>query len=240
MRLTLLAPSVSAARPLSDALALRGVTPEIATPEELRLDFGVRRRMDTIVNLVAHDPDPGRRLLLADVLAWLGDIGATVVNGLDAFIVGSSPARQLALFAHLGLRHPPARVLGSHGALPAALEDLGLQAHDAVVLDGPPLVVRSPAPEGTTRFLDYVGGRLVATRDAEGRELEPSETVARAGADLLGTASIEFGTVQVAQDPEGLLWLAADTALPRLPAVAGALAEYALFRAGLPSDQGIR
>lgn len=44
-------------------------------------------------------------------LAYLDDIGANVLNGYDAFQVELSKARQLSLFARLGLPHPRARVI---------------------------------------------------------------------------------------------------------------------------------
>jgi hypothetical protein len=44
-------------------------------------------------------------------LAYLAEIGADVVNGQRAFLTEISKARQCALFARLGLRHPATRVV---------------------------------------------------------------------------------------------------------------------------------
>lgn len=224
----LLAVDLPSARPVQDALTLRGVASEVTVVGATRFDFGVRRRMGTVVNLVGEQADPAARLLMADVLGWLGDIGASVVNGLDAFVVGSSPARQLALLEHLGLPHPPARVLPSSGALDAALADLGLARQDAEVLDGPPAVVRRRVDGGTVR-LEFAGGRLIG---------EPPDgvpdAVTAAAAEVLGTASIEFGGVTLARQDQDLLWLGVDTRPGSTPAALGALAEHVRFRAGLP------
>lgn len=225
-RVTLLAAGVAEAEPLRDALGLRGLPADVATPGTLRLDFGVRRRHDLIVNCVADHPDPAVRLLVGDALAWLGDIGASVVNGLDAFVVGSSPARQTALFAHLGLDQPPARVVAHAGLATGALAELGLDADAAEVIDGPPAVVRARA-DGARIRLPFVGGRLVG--DGQGLP----DAVVAAAAEVMGTASIEFGGVTVAVDGDALWWLGADSRLDPAPAVLGALAEHLRFRAGL-------
>jgi len=226
IRVTLLASGVAEAEPLRDALALRGLPAEVATPETLRLDFAERRRHDLVVNCIADHPDPSVRLLVGDALAWMGDIGASVVNGLDAFVVGSSPARQVALFAHLGLDQPPARVVAHAGLAPAALAELGLGAGTAEILDGPPAVVRARAAGERIR-LTFVGGRLVG--DAHGLP----DAVVAAAAEVMGTASIEFGGVTLCRDSDALCWLAADSRLDSVPAVLGALAEHVRFRAGL-------
>lgn len=227
-RVTLLASGVAEAEPLRDALALRGLPADVVTPETLRLDFGVRRRHDLVVNCVADHPDPAVRLLVGDALAWLGDIGASVVNGLDAFVVGSSPARQVALFAHLGLDQPPARIVAHAGLAQAALTELGLDAGDVEIIDGPPAVVRGRA-EGERIRLAFVGGRLIG--EAHGLP----DAVVAAAAEVLGTASIEFGGVTLGRDGDALWWLGADSRLDHAPAVVGALAEHLRFRAGLPA-----
>ena len=182
--------------------------------------------MDTVVNLVAEPGDAALRLLMADVLGWLGDIGAAVVNGLDAYVVGSSPARQLALFAHLGLSHPPARVLRDPAAVGVALAELGLAEADAEVLDGPPAVVRERVGGRRVR-LEFAGGRLV------GDDAGLPEVVVAAAAEVLGTAAVEFGGVTLARDGERVWWLGADTRPGVSPAALGALAEHVRFRAGL-------
>jgi hypothetical protein len=224
-RVTLLASGVAQAEPLRDALALRGLPADVVTPETLRLDFGVRRRHDLVVNCVADHPDPAVRLLVGDALAWLGDIGASVVNGLDAFVVGSSPARQVALFAHLGLDQPPARIVAHAGLAPAALAELGLDARAAEILAGPPAVVRA-RPHGERVRRAFVGGRLVGEAHAL------LDAVAAAAAEVLGTASIEFGGVTISRDGDALSWLGADSRLDPAAAALGALAEHLRFRAG--------
>lgn len=226
IRVTLLAAGVVEAEPLRDALALRGLPAEVATPETLRLDFGERRRHDVIVNCVADHPDPAVRLLAGEALAWLGDIGAGVVNGLDAFVVGSSPARQVALFAHLGLDQPPARVVLHRGLAAGALAELALSADEAEILDGPPAVVRRRVAGERVR-LAFVGGRLIG----DGHGL-PDAALA-AAAEVMGTAAIEFGGVTLCRDGDALWWLGADSRLDPVPAVLGALAEHIRFRAGL-------
>ena len=57
-------------------------------------------------------------------LAYLDEIGANVVNGHGAFEVEISKARQLALFARLGLRYPAARAVNDPAQVPAAAEGL--------------------------------------------------------------------------------------------------------------------
>jgi glutathione synthase/RimK-type ligase-like ATP-grasp enzyme len=57
-------------------------------------------------------------------LAHLDAIGAPVLNGLAAYELELSKARQLALFASLGVRHPRTRVVADPALAPAAAEDL--------------------------------------------------------------------------------------------------------------------
>lgn len=57
-------------------------------------------------------------------LAHLDDIGAPVLNGYRAFGFEISKARQLGLFARLGLRYPRARVINHPLETPAAAEGL--------------------------------------------------------------------------------------------------------------------
>jgi hypothetical protein len=53
-------------------------------------------------------------------LGYLDEVGANVLNGLKAFQVEISKARQCALFARLGLRYPRARVIADAAEVPAA------------------------------------------------------------------------------------------------------------------------
>jgi biotin carboxylase len=48
---------------------------------------------------------------VSDYLAYLDRIGARVINGSAAFLIGISKAKQLSLLARLGLRHPRAVVI---------------------------------------------------------------------------------------------------------------------------------
>ncbi len=57
-------------------------------------------------------------------LGYLEEIGANVLNGLPAFQIEVSKARQCALFARLGLRYPRARVIAAASEAPAAAEGL--------------------------------------------------------------------------------------------------------------------
>ncbi|MBA3413365.1 MAG: hypothetical protein H0T09_06705 [Actinobacteria bacterium] len=57
-------------------------------------------------------------------LSYLDAIGADVINGHAAFQVEISKARQCALFARLGLRHPAARAVNSRSRVTAAAESL--------------------------------------------------------------------------------------------------------------------
>ncbi|MFQ5840646.1 MAG: RimK family alpha-L-glutamate ligase [Candidatus Methylomirabilales bacterium] len=57
-------------------------------------------------------------------LAYLKEIGANVLNGYDAYVYEFSKARQLSLFARLGLRSPRARVINHPSEAPAAAEGL--------------------------------------------------------------------------------------------------------------------
>lgn len=225
----LLAVDLPSARPVQDALTLRGIGCEVTVVSATRFDFGVRRRMGTVVNLVGEGADAATRLLMADVLGWLGDIGASVINGLDAFVVGSSPARQLALLEHLGLPHPPARVLPSPAAMEAALVEMGLAPDDAQMLDGPPPVLRRWVKAPRIR-LEFAGGRLVSEQPPE-----VPDSVVAASAEVLGTASIEFGGVTLALEGTEVLWLGVDTLPGSTPAALGALAAHVSFRAGLPA-----
>lgn len=51
-----------------------------------------------------------------DYLAYLDGIGANVLNGVGPYAYELSKARQAALFARLGIRHPRTRVVNDHAA----------------------------------------------------------------------------------------------------------------------------
>ncbi|SRR5712691_8624066 len=57
-------------------------------------------------------------------LAYLDEIGVPVLNGYAAYQVELSKARQVALFARLGVPHPRTRVIDDPGAAPAAADEL--------------------------------------------------------------------------------------------------------------------
>jgi glutathione synthase/RimK-type ligase-like ATP-grasp enzyme len=57
-------------------------------------------------------------------LGYLDEVGANVLNGLTAFQIEISKARQCALFARLGLPHPRARVIADPAQAPGAAEGL--------------------------------------------------------------------------------------------------------------------
>jgi hypothetical protein len=57
-------------------------------------------------------------------LTWLDEIGANVINGVDAYRVELSKAAQCSLFASLGIRHPRTRVVNSAEAAVEAAADL--------------------------------------------------------------------------------------------------------------------
>jgi hypothetical protein len=57
-------------------------------------------------------------------LTWLDAIGASVLNGYDAYRLELSKAAQCALFASLGVRHPRTRVVNSAAAAAEAAAEL--------------------------------------------------------------------------------------------------------------------
>lgn len=59
-----------------------------------------------------------------EYLAYLEDIGANVLNGLVPYRYEFSKAKQLALMARLGVRHPRARVINNPAQAAAAAEGL--------------------------------------------------------------------------------------------------------------------
>ena len=59
-----------------------------------------------------------------EYLAYLKEIGANVVHGYDTYVYEFSKARQLRLFARLGLRHPRARVINHPSQAPGAADGL--------------------------------------------------------------------------------------------------------------------
>lgn len=59
-----------------------------------------------------------------EYLSYLDEIGADVLNGLEAYRFELSKAKQLRLMGRLGVRHPRARVINHPSQAPAAAEGL--------------------------------------------------------------------------------------------------------------------
>jgi hypothetical protein len=212
------------------------VEAEVVVAGELILDLA-RRRLDArvVVNLVGQEAPEGDRAFTADYLAYLADIETPTVNGLDAFVVGSSPARRLALLDHLGAAHPPARVVADRRSIGRALADLGLESQQAIIREGPPVVVQARADVGEVVRVDYVADRAVrAAVDDEAVRVD--DAVARLGSDIVRTAGIEFGGVSFGVDhtTHRTLCVGVDTNLADHPEVLDAVAEHVLRRGGLP------
>jgi len=116
-------------RPLFAELERRGIPHERIHAETLTFDPGLRTSpYPLLVNRMS--PSAWRRghgqaiFHALHYLAYLEDIGAGVLNGYRAFAVEVSKARQLGLFARLGLRYPRARVINHPSQAPAATEGL--------------------------------------------------------------------------------------------------------------------
>jgi len=230
----LLAADVAVARPLADALAARGVVPTVLVAAGLRFDPGERTSdLGVVVNLVDDRAPLAVRAFATEHLAYLADIEVPTVNGLDALVVGASRARRIALLAHLGVAHPPARVVADRSALAAALADLGGPAgHD--VDEGPPIVVQVRPEVGPAVRIDYVAGRQQAAT-ADGDPVTVDLAIGRLGAAVVQTAQLEFAAVSFAVDraTQRPLCVGVDTRLPVAPRALDALADHVLRRAGL-------
>ena len=111
--------------PLFAELDRRGAAYERLRADELVFDPGAR---DVPYSLVVNRMSPsawtrGHATAISQTLAYLAhleEIGAEVVNGHAAFGVEISKARQLALFARLGVRFPAARAIADPARAPAA------------------------------------------------------------------------------------------------------------------------
>lgn len=66
----------------------------------------------------------GSILYTRQLLAYLRDLGAPVVNGYEAFALETSKALQLLLFERLGIRYPRARVVNHPSQLAGAADGL--------------------------------------------------------------------------------------------------------------------
>jgi hypothetical protein len=115
--------------PLFAELEARGVAYERLHAAELVFDPAER---DVPYSLVVNRMSPSAwtrghaRAIFhtAHYLAYLEQIGVPVVNGLAAYEVEISKARQCALFARLGVRHPRTRVINDPAQAPAAADGL--------------------------------------------------------------------------------------------------------------------
>lgn len=199
-RPAVLVADLAAAGPLLDALAARGVPADVQVAGDLRLDLAVRRVDATaVVNLVGEDATAAVRAFTAEYLAYLADIQVPTVNGLDAFVIGASRARQLALLDHLGVHHPPARVVADASGVDAAVAELGAGAAATVVWDGPPVVVQAAADAGEIVTLAYVAGRQVAAL-AGGETVAVDPALARLGEEIVRTGGLELGSLRFGVD----------------------------------------
>lgn len=236
-QVSLLAADLAAARPPAALLAERGLPTTVQVAGELRLDLAVRRSdIGVCVNLVGEDATAALRAFIAEYLAYLADIEVPVVNGLDAFVIGASPARQLALLDHLGVQHPPARVLADEAGMPAAVAELG--GGEVRVSRGPPLVVQAAPDVGPVVRIDYVAGRQLAA-SAEDRPVTVDVEIGRLGAAIVQTGAIEFGGVSFGVDPatQTPTCVGLDTRLPTAPRALDALVEHVAGRAGLAAGR---
>lgn len=116
--------------PLFNELDRRNVSYERQSVRDHFYDPAVRRcPYSLVVNRVSAYPSnnshPEVVLYIQQYLAYLDSIGADVINGYRAYLVGASKAIQLDLFERLGLRYPRARVI--HHALQAVPAADGLR-----------------------------------------------------------------------------------------------------------------
>ncbi len=231
--IALLAAAHGQARPLHQALTERGLPVAVQIVRELRVDPAVRRSdLAVCVNLVGADASAAARAFTAEYLAYLADIEVATVNGLDAFVIGASRSRQLALLDHLGIHHPPARIVADQSGIPAALADL---RPDEVSIDaGPPVVVQAAHDVGPVVRIDYVAGRQLAAT-AQGQPVTVDLAIGRLGAAIVQTGGIEFGAVSFGVDPHTRTptCVGLDTALPTAPRALDAVVEHVVRRAGL-------
>lgn len=115
--------------PLFAELDRRGVAYERLQGGELLFDPAERESPYSVV-LNRMSPSAWLRGNAAAIfqalhyLAYLDEIGANVINGHGAFQIEVSKARQIALFAGLGLRYPRAVAIDSPTLAPAAAAQL--------------------------------------------------------------------------------------------------------------------
>jgi hypothetical protein len=103
-------------KPLFEELDRRGLAYEKLFIGEHHYDPAARQcPYSLVVNRVSAYPSGGSHpeivLYVKEYLAHLESIGAEVVNGYQAYLVGASKAMQLETLARLGLRYPQARII---------------------------------------------------------------------------------------------------------------------------------
>jgi D-alanine-D-alanine ligase-like ATP-grasp enzyme len=116
-------------RPLFAELDRRGVPYEPLHAAELVFDPSDREpRHSLVVNRMSPSAwTRGHERAISQTrhyLAYLQEIGVPVLNRLGAYEIELSKARQVALFARLGLPHPRTRVIADPAAAPAAARGL--------------------------------------------------------------------------------------------------------------------
>jgi glutathione synthase/RimK-type ligase-like ATP-grasp enzyme len=178
--------------PLFAELERRGSPYERLHAERLAFDPSER---DVPYSLVVNRMSPsawtrghaGAIFHTLDYLAYLEGIGVRVMNGYGPYSYELSKARQCALFAHLGVRHPRTRVVNHRGAALAAAAELrfpvlvkpnvggsgaGIVSFDSIDelaeaeldfgLDGTALVQeRIPAAGDSVVRIELLGGELL-------------------------------------------------------------------------------
>jgi hypothetical protein len=233
--LAVLAADLPAARRLYDALTARGAHVVVHVADEVRVDLTVRRvDADPVVNLVDEAAAPPVRAFVTEYLAYLADIGTAVVNGLDAFVIGSSRARQLALLAHLGIRHPAARMVADARGVAPALAELGLGDDEVSIHPGPPVVVQHRPELGEVARLAFVGGRFLGACVAGGEPVSVDQGLVSLAEQAVRTGQIELGGMSFGVDPatRAPVCVGVDTRIGEGPGEADAAVDYVLYRAG--------
>jgi hypothetical protein len=115
--------------PLFAELERRRIPYEHIHAAELEFDPADREpRHSLVVNRMSPSSwTRGHERALFSALHYLGyleEIGTPVLNGHDAYLVELSKARQIGLFARLGLAHPRTRVIDDPGRALGAARDL--------------------------------------------------------------------------------------------------------------------
>jgi hypothetical protein len=180
--------------PLFAELDRRGVPYEPIHAAQLRYDPRRRQARHSVVlnRMSPSAATRGHRNAIFHALHYLGyldEIGATVVNGRDAYALELSKARQAALLGRVGARSPKTRVVARAEDVPAAARGLefpvlvkpnvggsgaGIVAFDSPAelaaavpglelgIDGTALVQEQlPAEGGAVVRLEFIGDRLL-------------------------------------------------------------------------------